>query len=139
MRGIVTHKLPDPAWGYPTIARAIPNDDHPWGALRIFVGTPWEALFPRVTPDVLDQALRGYATPLMRVLGPPPRAVVKRLPINHALCAQRSSCVSYTPQCVPGPKVPDCWESSVFPQEATIVNYVVRLWRDGIVVIVALP
>ena len=140
MKGLVTHKIPDPDWGFPTIARAIPNDDHPWGALRFFVDTPWEPLFPRITFNVLDQALRGYATPLMKVLGPPPRAFVKRLPTAHAQCAQRASCVSYSPLCVPGPKVPDCWEPSMFTgPDVSIVNNVVRLWRDDIIVIVAIP
>jgi hypothetical protein len=140
VRGIVTCKLPDPAWGFPTIARVVPNDDHPWGALRFLVGTPWEPLFPLVSHDVLDQAIRGHATPLMRVLGPPPGALVRRLPLADTLCAQRASCVSYSPLCVPGPKVPDCWETSTFPPEvATTVNYVVRLWRDGMVIIVVVP
>lgn len=141
MKGIVTAKLPDPRWGEPTIARVIPTEDGgAWGALRFLLGTRWEGLFPRVHPDVLDQALRGHATPLMRVLGPPPRALVKRLPVANTLCAQRASCVSYTPLCVPGPKLPDCWEPTEFTGvEANLVSLVVRYWRDGVVVVVEEP
>jgi hypothetical protein len=140
VRGIVTHKLPDLAWGNPIIARVIPNDDHPWGVLRFLEGTDWEPLFPRVPQEVLDMALRGYVTPLMRVLGPPPKALVKRLPKADTLCAMRDRCINYKPLCVPGPKVPECWESSTFPpSEAPLVNYIVRLWKEGTVILVALP
>ena len=141
MKGIVTAKLPDAAWGEPTIARVIPTEDGgAWGALRFLVGTDWEGLFPVIPKMVLDQALRGYATPLMKVLGPPPKALVKRLPVVETPCSQRRSCVSQTPLCVPGPKVPDCWESPTFTgSEANLVSLVVRLWRDGVVVVVEEP
>ena len=140
MRGFVVTKLPDPAWGFPTIARVIARDDHPWGDLQFLVGTDWEPLFPRVSAAVLDQALRGYATPLMRVLGPPPKALVKRLPVKEKLCAQRASCINYTVDCVPGPKVPECWESSTYTApQASIVNNIVRLWKEGVVIVVPLP
>ena len=137
MRGIVTSKLPDPAWGFPTIARVVPTDDDRWGHLRFLVGTDWEPLFPRVPADILDQALRGHATPLMRILGPPPKALVKRLPLAETQCSQRNTCINASPACIPGPKVPDCWESSTFHgPNATIVSYVVHLWREGTPIIV---
>lgn len=139
MKGIVTAKLPDAAWGEPTIARVIPTEDGgPWGLLQFLVGTDWEGLFPRVSSDILDQALRGYATPLMKILGPPPKALVKRLPVVETHCSQRASCINHSPLCVPGPKVPECWESATFKGgEATLVNDVVRLWREGVVVLVS--
>lgn len=140
MRGFVVTKLPDAAWGHPTIARVTPTEDSPWGVLHFLVGTDWEPLFPRVTQDVLDQALRGHATPLMRVLGPPPKALVKRLPVVDTVCAQCKSCVGYTPHCVPGPKVPDCWEPTTFQgANANLVSNVVRLWKEGTVVVVPIP
>ena len=84
MKGIVPTKLPDPNWGEPTIARVTPTEDGGmWGSLKFLEGTDWDSLFPRVHPDLLDQALRGYATPLMRVIGPPPKAFVKRLPVEQ--------------------------------------------------------
>ncbi len=141
MNGIVTVKLPDPRWGEPTIARVIPTEEGgPWGRLQFLVGTDWEPLFPVVPKLVLDQALRGHATPLMRVLGPPPKALVKRLPVVELPCAQRASCVSHTPFCVPGPKVPDCWETPTFKgAEANLVNRVVLLWRDGVAIVIEEP
>jgi hypothetical protein len=113
VKGIVPVKLPDPRWGEPTIARVIPTEDGgAWGALNFLVGTDW-------------------------VLGPPPKALVKRLPVVETPCAQRRSCVSHTPLCVPGPKLPDCWESPTFTgAEANLVNLVVCYWRDGVVVLV---
>jgi hypothetical protein len=141
VKGIVTAKLPDPRWGEPNIARVIPTEDGgPWGRLQFLVGTDWEPLFPVVPKLVLDQALRGHATPLMKVLGPPPKALVKRLPVAELPCSQRKSCVSHTPLCVPGPMVPDCWETPTFTgEEANLVSYVVRLWRDGVVIVVEEP
>jgi len=141
VNGIVTVKLPDPRWGEPTIARVIPTEDGgPWGRLQFLVGTDWEPLFPVVPKLVLDQALRGHATPLMKVLGPPPKALVKRLPVAELPCAQRKSCVSHTPLCVPGSKVPDCWETPTFNgTEANLVNRIVLLWRDGVVIVVEEP
>lgn len=140
MKGIVATKLPDAAWGFPTVARVIPRDGDPWGCLSILRGTPWEPLIPLIPDSVFDQALRGFATPLMRILGPPPKALVKRLPLAETTCAMKGSCVSFGPNCVPGSKVPDCWEpSSFFGPDAEAVNYLVRLWREGTLVIVVVP
>jgi hypothetical protein len=140
MRGLVTHKLPDPSWGFPQIARVVANEESPWGTLIFLVGTDWEPLFPRIPALILDQALRGYATPMMKILGPPPRALVKRLPKAETLCQQRRSCVNYKPSCVPGPKVPDCWEPGGFHgDQANMVANVVHLWREDILVVVVIP
>ena len=134
---VIVQKLPDPAWGEPRIARIIPNDDSPWGAYHFLVGTDWEPFFPRVQKTILDQALRGYATPLMKILGPPPRAFTKRLPVEQTGCSLRTKCTNASPSCVPGAKTPDCWETSAFRgAEANLVNGIVMLWRDGIVVVV---
>lgn len=140
MTGIVSTKLPDASWGFPTVARAIPKDDDPWGCLGVLRGTPWEPLIPLIPNHIFDQALRGFATPLMRILGPPPKAFVKRLPLAEVPCAMRTACISHSSNCVPGPKTPECWEpSTFFGTEAETVSALVRLWRDGVVVIVVLP
>lgn len=137
MYGIVSTKLPDEAWGSPTIARVIPSDRDQWGTLVFLKGTIWEPLFPIIPPAVLDQALRGFATPLMRVIGPPTRAIVKRLPVENATCRNRLSCLSATDKCIPGSSVPFCWEAPGFETEnRDVLNYVVQLWREGIPVIV---
>lgn len=140
MQGIIVTKLPDPNWGFPVIARVTPQGGNPWGCLAWAVGTPWESLFPWVDEHTLDQALRGYSTPLMRILGRPPSALVKRLPLVNSLCSLRHSCLNASEHCVPGPKVPDCWEApGLEPGDIASANYVVQLWRDGITVILQTP
>ena len=140
MKGLVSHKLPDANWGFPTVARIVPNEDHPWGVYRFLVGTDWEQFFPRVPVLTLDMALRGHATPLMKILGPPPRGFTKRLPVLQGQCAAKDRCINYTPLCVPGPKVPVCWEPAVFKgEESSLVANVVSLWREGVVVVVPIP
>ena len=135
-QGVVVVKVPDPQWGFPQVGRIIPSRDSSWGMLAELVGTPWEPLFPSVTWEIFDQALRGYATPLMRSLGPPPSALVRRLPVLNGMCRQRLTCVTASDKCVPGPVVPDCWESPDFVTPMTsVLNSVVRLWRDKIPVI----
>lgn len=139
MNGIVVTKLPDPAWGNPSVARVIPRNEDRWGLLRFLVGTDWEPMFPLIPDQILDQALRGYATPLMKILGPPPKAFVKRLPVDQVQCMNKKTCISYSPKCIPGPTVPDCWESAVFPEHRNVINNLVMLWREGIVVVVTVP
>jgi hypothetical protein len=140
MQGILVTKIPDPHWGYPTIARVLPKNGDPWGILEGLEGTPWDPLFPRVDDLTLDQALRGFATPLVRVLGPPPKALVKRLPVIQAQCRWKDTCVGATKNCVPGPKVPDCWESAGIPESLVpAISHVVKLWREGIHVVLLQP
>ena len=136
MEGIVVTKFPDPAWGDPSIARVIPIGDDPWGILRFLVGTPWDPLFPRIPEDILDQALRGHTTPLMRILGPPPKALAKRLPVEDGTCRMKDQCINAGPLCIPGLKVPMCWEpQGVSPYHSPYLSHVVQLWRVGIVVV----
>lgn len=140
VQGIVVNKLPDPVWGFPTIARVLPRDGNPWGLLAFLEGTPWDPLFPRVPEGVLEWALRGHATPLINLLGPPPKALVKRLPVAATRCRNRDCCINAGPKCVPGPDVPPCWETpDVEPPQSFLVNHVVQLWKDGIVVVLPIP
>lgn len=140
MNGIVVTKIPDLAWGEPKIARAIGNDRDPWGVLAVLRETPWEALIPLIPSSIFDQALRGHVTPLMRLIGPPPVALAKRLPIVYTQCRERDHCVNVSQICRPGEKMPDCWEGSeLLPEAVGVASYVARLWRDGIPVIVVVP
>lgn len=140
MRGFAVTKLPDPSWGEPTIARAVGSSQDPWGVLSVLKDTAWESLFPEVPSSVFDQALRGHATPLMRVLGPPPAALLRRVPVIHTACREREACINASPLCRPGPKMPDCWDGEGIDQGAReVASYVARLWRDGVPVIVVIP
>lgn len=143
MKGIVITKIPDASWGNPKIARAVGNDTDPWGILAPLRGTAWEPLIPLIPSLILDQAFRGHATPLMRVLGPPPEALARRLPITYARCRDRDTCINSGPDCKPGPKMPDCWEGEgeglEDREQAAVVSSVARLWRDKIPVVVVIP
>lgn len=140
MNGLVITKIPDLSWGEPRIARAVGNDRDPWGVLAVLRETPWEALLPLIPSRVFDQALRGHGTPLMRLLGPPPAALAKRLPVIHVRCRERESCVNASPICIPGTKMPDCWEGDSLDSGAVgVASQVARLWRDGIPVIIVVP
>ena len=137
MYGVIVTKLPDEGWGYPSVARAIPNAHDVWGSLAFLKGTVWEGLFPLIGNTVFEQALRGHATPLMRIIGPPPKAFVKRLPVENGMCRNRNTCINASDKCIPSPQVPPCWEASGFSEgEVSTVNYVVQLWREGIPVVI---
>lgn len=141
MKGIVVTKMPDPRWGEPRIARAVGTDDDPWGVLVVLKETPWEPLIRQVSRASFDQALRGHATPLMRELGPPPRALARRLPVAYATCRDSGSCVNASPKCVPGEKMPDCWTGSGLPigPATEVTSYIAHLWRDDVPVVVVVP
>lgn len=134
LRGLVEVRLPDPAWGNPRLVRIVPSSDSSWGKYLFLVGTGWEPLIPEIPAEILDQALRGHATPLMRVLGPPPAALARRLPPEESVCALKGQCTAWTPGCVPGPRVPLCWEP---PGELPLglMGPLVAFWRQGVPVV----
>jgi hypothetical protein len=140
VNGLAVTRIPDLSWGEPKVCRAVGNDRDPWGVLVVLKETPWEALVPLVPSRVFDQALRGHATPLMRVVGPPPSALARRLPVLYAQCREREHCVNASPACVPGEKMPDCWEGDgIKPEAVGVASQVARLWREGMLVIVVVP
>jgi hypothetical protein len=138
VKGIIVTKMPDARWGEPRIARAIGTDADPWGVLAVLRETPWEPLIREVSHASFDQALRGHATPLMRELGPPPKALVRRLPVSYATCRDRTSCVNATPKCVPGSAMPECWTGSGLPfgPATEVTSYIARLWKEDVPVVV---
>ena len=140
MTDFAVTKIPDPVWGSPRIARAIGRNGDPWGVLAVLRGTPWEGLFPLVSIRTFDQALRGHATPLMQVLGPPPHALAKRLSDSYRACRMRSGCINAAPTCVPGKKMPECWEPDQIESIAVeVASKVARFWKENVPVIVVVP
>lgn len=133
-------RIPDKAWGEPKIARAIGRANDPWGVLSRLRDTPWEALFVEIPFDIFDQALRGRATPLMNTLGLPPLALIRKLPPSYRACRVRKDCINSTPLCVPGKKMPECWEADGVDLVAVeVASAVARFWKEGVPVIVVLP
>jgi hypothetical protein len=77
---------------------------------------------------------------MMRMLGPPPEALAKRLPLVYTQCRDRKGCINASPLCIPGKRMPDCWEASgVLLEAVDVVSSVARLWKEGITVIVLVP
>ena len=140
MTEFVVTKIPDLTWGEPRIARAVMKSGDPWGILSVLRETPWEELFPLVPFQIFDQALRGHATPLMRVLGPPPMALARRLPFAFTQCRDRDGCLNAAATCVPGKGMPECWVADgVELGAAEVASKVARLWKEGIHIIVLIP
>jgi len=102
--------------------------------------TPWEGLFPLIPFQIFDQALRGHSTPMMRILGPATEALMKRLPPEHKLCRVRKGCINAALTCIPGPKMPDCWEAGGVESNAVeVASKVARFWKEKVIVIIVVP
>lgn len=142
---LVEYTLDTAAWGRVQLVRPLPTEAHPtWGALSPLLGTVYAPFIPTIPGDTLAHALHGHATPLVRLLGSPPHALLKQVPSAHRTCAQSKGCHSYDPKvCHPCPKLPDCYSppsvqgnpplSDEAQQAATTV---LLAWRDGKYVIV---
>lgn len=123
--------LNDREQGSVLLSVAIPRTDDPWGVASVLRGTPWEVLVRTVEGAALSHAVHGYATPLVRQLGPHPHAVSRRVRTPCAL-TEGGQCVGASPACVPGPKVPDCYEPPDLPLEvASVVTTVLVDMRAG--------
>lgn len=121
------------------IARVMPKENDPWGLFAPLRGTPWESLIATVPGEAMSHALRGFLRPLLAVLGPPPDALARLLPEANRPCFQRRTCPMVSPKCVPGPKLPDCYEADNLPPDALVPAAAVALaWRDGFRVVVVI-
>lgn len=138
MQGFAIGTLPDPAWGHPKVARVIPKGEDPWGILAPLKGLePWGDLIPVISEDIYDQAVRGYVTPLMKVIGYAPKDCAKKVAGEASFCKIRKKCINACEDCHPGPKMPDCWEAPLTDfYTSNAASSLARLWRDGIYVIV---
>lgn len=140
MTEFVVSKLPDLSWGEPRVVRAVGNHRDNWGVLAVLRETPWEGLFPLIPSRTFDMALRGHATPLMRILGPPGEALSRRIPSGFRECRQRGDCVNAAPTCIPGKTMPECWEAEGLDRAAgEVASKVARFWKEGLVVIILVP
>lgn len=126
-------------WGMIPIIRPIPQEGNPWGVFACLKGTPWGDSIPLISGTDFSHALHGNPYSFLNQLGPPPDKLHKMIPQEYKICirAQEHTCMIATPNCVPGPKLPDCYEAPNLDQEASIVAAVVALaWRDKSYVIV---
>jgi len=91
-----------------------------------------------VSQDLMDHALRGWTSPLVKVLGIPPEGAIRKL--TNPLCYRLLVCPFYDKKsCAPtSPKMPWCFEPA-FIEEAEprqLAAELVRLWRQGVYVLV---
>jgi len=90
--GLVFTTLKDPHWGNPKIARIMPVKGESWGSFKEIEGTQWEGLIPSISEKVLERALLGDTTPLMREVRSP-EGCLSLAPINK-ICSSFKTCAS---------------------------------------------
>jgi hypothetical protein len=114
-------------WQNPKIARIMPVDGDSWGEYAELKGTEWESLIPSISEDILDRALHGDATPLMREVREP-QGCLKKAPVNKT-CSSYKSCASYHKKyCqIEHKKMPDCFSM----EESNLNHILISAWRDN--------
>jgi hypothetical protein len=123
--------LTDAEQGPVRLTVVIPRPDDPWGVAACLRGTPWECLVREVDGESVSHAVHGYATPLVRRMGPHPHAVARRVRVPCAL-SDGDQCVGASPACVPGPRMPDCFDPpDLSPDVAAVVTTVLVDLRAG--------
>lgn len=138
MNGFREITLTDSEWGTILLLVATPKPDAPWGVLEPLRGTKWGEHVQEVSGMALSHALHGWATPLMREIGPDPKVRARRVPDDIGRCALTQGCVGASPTCRPGPdSPPGCYEPSGVPTpDASAVTTMVMAWKEGRYVLV---
>lgn len=132
MRGFREIDLDDADQGEVLLLIALPTEDHLWGVLAPLQNTPWGEQIQVVDGGDLSHALHGYATPLVRNLGSPPRRRARRMPADSVRCALRDSCPMAADHCVPGPGMPGCYQPPApEPEILALAAVVARAWAEG--------
>lgn len=125
--------LDDPEQGEVKLLIATPRGDDPWGRLAPLRGTTWGDQVAVVSFDAMDQALRDWATPLMREIGVAPSVRARRIPDETGVCTLTKTCIGAKPHCRPGSEVPDCYEP---PEVGLLGTRLALAWREGRYVVV---
>ena len=140
VEGIREIELDDKEWGEILLFLPVPRPDNPWGSLLPLKDTPWARAIRVVPGDVFSEALHGFATPLMRVIGRAPRDAVKRLPLADRTCDlhTKQTCLLGTEKCLPGSgEVPACFEVPIKDFEVRkLASMVARAFDEGRYVVV---
>jgi hypothetical protein len=135
MHGIRIVDLADEDFGLVPLGLVVPHDDDNWGVLAPLQGTLWGDLIAVVPGPALSDALHGFAKPLMQHIGPSPRELARKLAASsNPRCAlgQNKSCAFATAKCVPGPKLPDCYEApGLVGEQVELASSVALMWREG--------
>lgn len=135
MEGVRLATLNDKDFGEILLALVIPKHDDSWGVLAPLQDTIWGDLIAVVPGPALSDALHGFAKPLMNHIGPTPRELARKLAASsNPMCAlgQNKSCAFATAKCVPGPKLPDCYEPpGLVGEQVELAASVALMWREG--------
>lgn len=95
-------------------------------------------LFSVVSKEVSDFALKRYSKPLVKALSFAPEGALSRMPNQQ--CYRRDHCTFYEKKvCLPKhKKLPTCYspEGIDSPEARILASEVVRLWREGVYVVV---
>ena len=127
-----------PEWGEVKILRPIPTGEDGWGSFAPLRGTVWEDLLPIVDGEATSHALHGHATPLMRQIGLPPKALLQLVPAPHRACSLMGGCIAYKAvDCQPRSKMPDCFTPDGVSDEIQLLAATVLLaWKEGYYVVI---
>ena len=130
--GLIFMTLKDHHWNNPKIAKILPYESSNWGEFADLLGTPVEKLIPEVPQSVLDQAMRGYCTPLMNQKIREPRGCLKLLDTPKE-CDEKDQCLSYKKEhCILGHrKMPDCFS----PLTTQSLRPLVLAWLEGFYIV----
>ena len=130
--GLIFMSLNDKNWNNPKIAKILPYESTNWGEFSDLIGTSVERLIPEVSHEVLDQAMRGFTTPLMNQTLRDPRGCLKLLDVSKA-CDEKDHCLSYKKDhCILGHrKMPDCFS----PIATKSLRPLVLAWLEGFYII----
>lgn len=135
--GLHLFKLDDLDHGEIALAVAIPREADPWGVLAPLRETVWGSLIREVSGEAMAHARHGYATPLMREIGPHPQYLARKVSDADGMCALKAECAGFTPKCRPGKALPGCYEAPGLDLEGSrLAAMVALLWREGRYVLV---
>lgn len=135
--GLKYMTLTDRQQGEVLLAVPIPHDDDPWGVLAPLRGTSWGDQITVVPGAVMSDAVRGWATPLMRIIGIDPKYRLGRIIEEEGICALYGECSMATIHCRPEPKLPECYEAPLETSPARLIAALVAMaWKEGRYVIV---
>jgi hypothetical protein len=126
-------------WGQFKVLRPIVRDgEDPWGDLAPLKDTPVGSLIPVISGESFSHALHGYLAPLLREIGPEPKALLRLVPEPMQECLQAGACIMYQENaCRLNPKVPGCHVPAGFsPSAASLAAIVLLAWAEGRYVVV---
>ena len=98
------------------------------------------SLLTVVGKDVMDHALAGWTSPLVKALGIPPEGALRKLPVENRVCERKDPCPFYRPkECVPlHPKMPWCFDPGGIedPNARRLLAELVKFWKEGVYTVV---